>query len=260
MTRAIILAAGQGTRLRPLTDALPKCLVPLAGKALLERQFEALDQCGISEKLVIGGYCAQAIIDRGYPCRKFSGYAQTNMVGTLFSAESWLTGDDDLIIAYGDIIYTAENLFALLSSNAPIAVMIDQNWHAYWSARLSDPLSDAETLRMDDDNRILELGKKPHSLDEIQGQYTGLVKVRTDQIQPMINLYHRLDPTATYDGQPYSHMYLTSLLQAMIDQGFDIRAVNVHGGWLETDTVDDLRLYAQLYAAGTLSAFYPLQD
>ena len=55
--KAIILAAGKGTRLRPLTNSKPKCLVELAGKSLLEHQLDTLFECGITDIHVIGGQC-----------------------------------------------------------------------------------------------------------------------------------------------------------------------------------------------------------
>ena len=121
MTRAIILAAGQGTRLRPLTNDRPKCLVPLAGISLLERQAQTLRSCGINEIRVVGGYLVDEIKKRGFACSINENYAATNMVATLFSAIDYLPGDDDLIISYGDIVYQPQNLQALLQNQDEIA-------------------------------------------------------------------------------------------------------------------------------------------
>ena len=80
MTRAIILAAGQGLRLRPLTDDKPKCLVSLQGKTLLEHQVQALKSEGIQDIHVVGGYCFEKIDSAGYKCSLNPQYKKTNMV------------------------------------------------------------------------------------------------------------------------------------------------------------------------------------
>ena len=200
MTRAIILAAGQGTRLRPLTDKLPKCLVPLMGKSLLDRQADVLRECGISNIHVIGGYYVNEIQSRGYSCSVNENFANTNMVATLFSALHYLQGDEDLIISYGDIIYQSENLKQVLDCTDEIGLMIDMHWRRYWELRFTDPLSDAETLILDDKGYIQELGKKPQNFDEIQGQYTGLIKIRGDRLAAFVDFYQQLDRDANYDG------------------------------------------------------------
>ena len=64
---------------------------------------------------------------------------------------------------FGEVlkIYEEKNLIALLSSEDDISIMIDKDWHALWSLRNENPLEDAETLVLDKNNYILELGKKP---------------------------------------------------------------------------------------------------
>ncbi len=221
MTRAIILAAGQGTRLRPLTEHCPKCLVSFAGKPLLDRQAEVLTRCGVNNIHVVGGYRADQIKHRGYSCSINEQYESTNMVSTLFSAMDYLTGTDDLLISYGDIIYQENNLRAVLSSQDEIAVMSDTQWKDFWSLRFDDPLSDAETFKCDQDGYIIELGKKARSYDDIQGQYTGLIKIRADRISALIDFYQQLDRGAQYDGKNFDNMYMTSFLQALIHAGLE---------------------------------------
>ncbi len=55
-------------------------------------------------------------------------------------------------------------------------------------------------------------------------------------------------------------MYLTSLLQLLIDAGWPVRGVRVHGGWLEVDTVSDLNLYERLARTDDLAVFCELEQ
>jgi choline kinase len=111
---------------------------------------------------------------------------------------------------------------------------------------------------MDEDGLVKELGKKPASFNDIQGQYTGLIKIKAGRIPEMIDFYERLDKQAIYDGKQFDQMYMTSFLQLLINAGWKIKAIPVKNGWLEVDSVDDLKLYEQLYASGDLSEFFSI--
>ncbi len=258
MTRAIILAAGQGTRLRPLTDDRPKCLVPFLGKPLLDWQIDTLQSCGVNDIHMVCGYRADQIIKRGLPYTVNDRYDKNNMVESLFYAQDYFIGEGDLLLAYGDIIYQENNLRALLASKDEIAIMCDQNWHAFWSLRFADPLLDAETLKLDPSGLVTELGKKPRTIEEIQGQYTGLIKIHADRIKAFMDFYQKMDRNALYEGKDFSNMYMTSFLQALIDSGWKMRAVMVENGWLEVDSVEDLNTYEQLAKTGQLLPFFKI--
>ena len=240
--KAIILAAGQGTRLRPFTDDRPKCLVELAGRPLLDYQLEVLRAGEIKDIYVVAGYRADQVVRSGVKRLINERYATTNMVATLFTAEELMTGNDDLIISYGDIVYETRILKALLACTAPVCLTVDSSWKRYWTMRMDDPLTDAETLKLDDGDRIIELGKKPDSYDDIQGQYIGLIKIRADHVQKLVDVWHRLDTSAIYDGKNFDNMYMTSFIQILIDKGWDVRAALIDNGWLEIDAPEDLEL------------------
>ena len=256
MTRALILAAGQGTRLRPLTDDKPKCLVPLLGRSLLQRQVDTLKESGIFDIHVATGYRADQIEALGFSTSRNLRFAETNMVATLFSALPFIQQEGDLIIAYGDIVYQKDNLEALLRCDDEIALMIDAGWRALWALRLEDPLEDAETLQMDSNGYVTELGKKPSGYDQIEGQYTGLIKIRSDKLADLVAFYDQMDRSAIYDGKDFDNMYMTSFLQLLINSGWEAKAVLVNNGWLEIDSVEDLRQYEAMAADGTLARFY----
>lgn len=253
-TSALVLAAGQGTRLRPITNDRPKCLVPLQGRTMLERQVEVLRAEGIETIAVATGYRGDQIELLGFDVYENPAFASTNMVESLFCARRFFENtDDDLIISYGDIVYERRNLRTLLECKADIALMVDLNWRKLWTLRQENPLDDAETLLMNDDGLITELGKKPESYDQVQGQYTGLIKLSGAAKRRFTNFYDSLDRTALYDGKDFQNMYMTSFLQGMIDNGWPVKASPVHGGWLEVDTTDDLALYDDLAARSELS-------
>ena len=90
MTRALILAAGEGTRLRPYTLDKPQCLVPLLGRSLLERQATILRRTGISDIQVAAGYRAEQIECLGFEVSINARFNSTNMVATLFSALAFI--------------------------------------------------------------------------------------------------------------------------------------------------------------------------
>jgi len=260
MTRAIILAAGQGVRLRPLTDNKPKCLISLHGKTLLERQAQVLKKAGIHNIHVVGGFCVEQIRKAGFNCSSNPHYKTTNMVETLFSARPFIEADGDLIISYGDIVYQDNNLKKVLGCDGEISLMIDLNWRRYWELRFEDPLSDAETLIFDDKGYITELGKKPDGFDQVKGQYTGLIKVRADKIKEFSSFYKTLDRQKIYDAQDFLNMYMTSFIQELIDSNWKVKGVFVENGWLEVDSVEDLKIYEQLSKAGKLDSFCQLED
>src|ERR1044071_3517735 len=88
----VILAAGEGTRLRPHTLDRPKCLVPLAGRPLLAWQTDALRAAGVDDIVVVTGYRADQIRALGYRTVFNPRYEKTNMVASLMCARDTLDG------------------------------------------------------------------------------------------------------------------------------------------------------------------------
>ncbi|WP_143871774.1 NTP transferase domain-containing protein [Catenovulum sediminis] len=241
MTRAVILAAGQGTRLRPYTNDKPKALVELFGKALIEHQLDTLKHLNIENVAVVTGYKAEQLVDYGY-CYHNPNFASSNMVQSLFCAERFFERNADLLVCYGDIIYKPKVLESLLNDKRGICVVADLQWKEFWELRMDNPLEDAETFKVDC-GRIIELGGKPKSYDEIHAQYIGLIKIPACQIHEIVDFYHSLDKKAYYDGKKFSDMYMTTFLQLLINNSFEVYPTYINRGWLEVDTVADLETY-----------------
>ena len=138
--------------------------------------------------------------------------------------------------------------------------MVDDGWLDLWSARNENPINDAETLKYDEKGNIKEIGKKPKSLLDIKGQYTGLIKISHNKIKDFLSFYDNLNRSNLYQGHVFKQMYMTNLLQLLIDSGWKITPAHVNHGWLEVDTVEDLNLYQKLSSEGKLDALCKLDE
>ena len=106
---------------------------------------------------MVTGYLGEQIENLGFQTSHNEDFDKTNMVASLFCAMEFIEScKEDLIIAYGDIVYNPENLKSMIESNDEISLMIDKNWRDLWSLRLENPLDDAETLKIEDGN-VIEL-------------------------------------------------------------------------------------------------------
>lgn len=237
--KTIILAAGEGTRLRPYTLDRPKCMVEVDGRSLIERQLEVLKAANADPIIIIGGYRSEMLTRPGITLRLNPRYAETNMVWSLFCAEKE-DFEGGVILAYGDIVYSSNVLKALMASDGDISTTIDLDWEQYWRARNEDPLEDAETLKLSPNGDIIEIGQKPKSLADIEGQYMGLIKFSKRGVEILKEVFAHAQASGNLRGKSIEKAYMTDLLQLIIDCGHRIKAVPVNGGWVEVDTVGDL--------------------
>ncbi len=212
--------------MKGLTEKQPKCRAVLHGKQLIEWQLEALERSGIVDISVVRGYLADNF---QYPLKYFenSRWAETNMVVSLMAACEWLEGDT-CIVSYSDIVYRPECIRILANSDADIAVAYDPNWERLWGMRFEDPLSDAETFRLDGDN-VIEIGGKTMRIEDIQGQYLGLLRF-TPKGWGTVSKYICEQPPEVND-----QLDMTGLLRALIDQGVTITGVPIESNWYEVD-------------------------
>jgi len=238
--KAIILAAGTGSRLKKLTKDRPKCMVDVAGKSLINYQLEVLKSCNIDDINIISGYKYEKIPFKDINLFKNESYASTNMVYTLFCAKEILNLNEDILLSYGDIIYTKELLENLTSKNFEINIAVDTLWKSYWESRMQNPLEDAETLKIDSNNNILEIGQKTNNFNDIQAQYIGLIKIRADIAKKLFNIYQKLDKKVFYDGKTFNQMYMTTFVQHLINIGTEVKAIPYERGWVEIDSPSDI--------------------
>ena len=243
--RAVILAAGRGSRLAHLGADRPKCLVELAGQPLLARQVAALRRGGADEIAVVRGYRGEMIDLPGLTYFSNHRWAETNMVMSLAAAASWLR-EGPVIVSYGDIFYRSELVRALAGASGQLAIPYDREWRRLWTRRFADPLADAETFRIDSAGWLLEIGGKTTRIEEIGGQYMGLLKVTPPA---WLAIEALLDSVAAEIGD---RLDVTGLLRRLLERGFAVDTLGTDGQWGEIDNSEDAALYENMVMAGEL--------
>src|SRR2546425_12941632 len=134
--KAVILAAGRGTRIRSVHGKRPKCLIEVDNSAILDHQLDALSIVGINEVAIVVGYEKEQIIAHVNARRLLTqrihfidnpGFAITNNIYSLWLALDWLRGDS-FIVLNADVIFNPEILGLAVRPHAPISMIVAPLW------------------------------------------------------------------------------------------------------------------------------------
>lgn len=241
--KALIIAAGLGSRLQPLTEDMPKCMLDFAGKTLLQRQIEAYNACGITDISVIRGYKKEKINYEGLRYYENPDFENNNILNSLFFAEREL--DSHTIISYSDILFESQVVQRLLQSDHDISIVVDIDWRGYYEGRKDHPIEEAENVIFDANNNVVEIGKILTDKHDVHGEFIGMIRLTPKGAEIFKKHFHRAK--TLYDGKPFQRAkefkkaYLTDLIQEMADLGVPIRCVIIERGWKEIDTVEDYK-------------------
>ena len=234
--RAIILAAGRGSRMKKATNNIPKCLLEVKGKKLLEIQIQALKKSGIKKIGIITGYLSDQLTNYCDMTFHNDEWDKTNMVFSLMCAQKWLK-ESNCIVSYSDIFYDFSIIRKLIKDDCEIGIAYDPNWKKLWQERFKDPLSDAETFKLSRSNNVIEIGNKTSKINKIEGQYMGLMKFTTKGWSDLEKIILGLKKNELKTIQ------ITQLLQKSISYGVDVKAIPNNSEWGEVDSQKDLNLY-----------------
>jgi choline kinase len=256
MMRAVILAAGRGSRMGHLSDDRPKCLVEFEGQPLIERQIAALRRGGVDEIGVVRGYRAETIDFPGLFYFANERWAETNILMSLAAAAPWLRSEP-VIVSYADIFYRSELVRGLAAAPGQLVVTYDRAWRRLWTRRFADPLADAETFRINAAGQLLEIGGKTTRIEDIEGQYMGLFKFTPPAWSAVEALLSTLDEAIC------NRLDVTGLLRRLLAQNeVPIGTFGTEGQWGEIDNPEDVALYRKMVKEGELllEGDLPLED
>ena len=242
-TKALIVAAGLGSRLKKHTANLPKCMLDFAGKTLLQRQLIAYKKCGVKDISLIRGYKKNKINYKGLRYFENNDYQNNNILNSIFYAEDVINGN--IIIAYSDILFEPFVVQRAIESNHDISVVVDIDWRGYYVGRKEHPLSEAENVIFNSNNEVIKIGKIATEKEEVHGEFIGMIKLTQRGAEIFKQNFHRLKKL--YWNKPFQRStifqksYLTDIMQELVDIGIKVHCVIIERGWKEIDTVEDYK-------------------
>ena len=248
--RAIILAAGSGLRLGQHTKDIPKALLDLNGKSILERQISLLREHGVNEIFVVTGYQREKHVLKDIEYIFNPRYSETEQLSSMMVARTKIL--DDILVIFGDIVFDSQILQQILASNDDIAIAIDLNWEKSYDERPDNPKSLADKVLINQE-KILRISANVTSLDtknqEI-GEFLGVIKLSGKGSKIMIKKYEELESSHKgkfHDADSLEKAKLVDILQELIDSKIDIHSISITGKWCEIDTPKDLERARKIF-------------
>ncbi len=239
--KAVILAAGIASRLRPLTDTTPKCLLKIGERCLLERAFDALIQNGFDEFIIVTGYRQQQIVDflqTRYPERKVTfiyndRYESTNNIYSL-----WLTrpyaDEEEVLLLDSDIVFDPQIVAKLLGSDKADALALNRHELG------------AEEIKViaDEEQKVVEISKVC-SIPEAIGESKGIEKMSATYTKA---LFQELETMITVEG--LDNIFYERAFERLIPQGYSFYVIDTTEFFsAELDTVEDFQQAQKLIPA-----------
>ena len=241
--KALIVAAGLGSRLKKHTENLPKCMLDFGGKTLLQRQLDSYKKCGINDISLIRGYKKEKIKYKGIKYFENTDYKNNNILNSIFYGEKVINGN--IIISYSDILFDQSVVQRTLESNHDISVVVDIDWRGYYVGRKDHPISEAENVIFNSNNEVVKIGKINAGDQEVHGEFIGMIKLSNRGTEIFKEHFNRLKKI--YWNKPFQRAktfqtaYLTDLIQELVDIGIKVHCVIIESGWKEIDTVEDYK-------------------
>jgi choline kinase len=236
--KAVILAAGIASRLRPLTDHTPKCLLMVGGKSILELTLDNIIANNIKEVIIVTGYLEEQIkqfVSSNYPelNAKYiynEVYSSTNNIYSLWLTREELAGNEMLLMD-SDIIFDSQIIGRLLSSGYENCLAMKKH----------NVQQEEIKVKLDKQGRIVEIGKEVKLQDAI-GESIGIEKFSVASLEKLFDIIHRKITVNKQVNQFYEAAF-----QELVDTAADMYVVDTTDLMcMEIDTADDFKAAADL--------------
>ena len=250
ITKVILIGAGRGSRLMPLTTSQPKSFTSISGKRILDWTLEAFRSNGLNDFVFISGYLKR-VIESEYTNFTFTentDWENNNILFSLLSARDYL--GDGFYASYTDTLYQANVIASLTESPHDITVVMDTEWRERYKFRSQHPESDGEKM-ITNGNQVVRISRDIDP-EAASGEFTGVLKMTQNGAQQFLEFFDELHRSLGSDGlfaesKPFRNAYLIHQLDRMIQAGISIHHVSIPGEYHEIDTLQDYELASRLW-------------
>ena len=247
--KVIIIAAGQGSRLGNLTKKIPKPLLDVNGKSILERQIELFHKFGIKDIVIVRGPHKEKFHLKDVRYIEDTNYLHGEQASSLMFARTEIIGD--VVVSFGDIIFDEEILKQLLESNDEIVLSTDQNWQKSYEIRteVSQKISDFVALK---NKQIIKFFKNSEEIIENSSivEFIGLMKLSKIGSEKIIKTCTYLEKNHIgkfHYASSFKKAKIIDLLEELRLKNMSIKNENINGVWCEIDTQQDLEIAKKMF-------------
>ena len=245
---AIILAAGMGTRLLPETENIPKGMVKLFDKSLIEMQIDIFKKCGIDDISIVTGYLAEKINFQSINYFKNENFSTTAGNESLYCAKQKL---NDTIICYADLIFDISIIKKMIDFNGDVGIAVESDWKSRYVGRTLHPISEADNVLFDESGKIIEVRKNIQKPNSNIGEFLGIMRLSSRCSSLFLKKFSELKEShvGTFHSSPsLKQSILNDMIQELIDLGINVEPVMISEKWLEIDTLQDLEIARKVFA------------
>ena len=239
---AIIIAAGSGKRISDEVKNIPKSMVKINGKPIIEHQLSVLNKAGVTEVYVITGPHSEKFNIKNVKYVKDEKYEKHDILGSLMEAKKFL--EKDTLVLYSDIIFELKIVEKILSSKEDISIAVDMNWEKNYKGRTEHPKSEAENVELNSNEDIIKIKKNIQNTENNVGEFLGIIKFRNMGSEVFVKKYDELIKNSNglfHEAPSILKAYVTDMIQELIDSNIKIKPILISGKWCEIDTMQDLK-------------------
>jgi len=247
--KAIILAAGRGSRMCKLTQNIPKPLINVNGKSIIERQLSNLKQNGILDIIIVTGPHHEKFNFKNVVYVNNLDYKKHDTLGSLMTARDYM--NDEIITTYADQIFEEKILKSMTEFTGDIGIAVDLDWEKNYVNRDQHPKSEAENVLING-NEILELRKNISECKENEkiGECLGLMKFSRKASKVFLDKYSELEISHQgkfHNAPSLEKAFISDMIQELIDSEINVEPIYVSGKWCEIDTPQDLEIARKIF-------------
>ena len=238
MMKVIILAAGRGTRLGHHTKEIPKGLVDVNGKSIIERQIELFKKNDVTEIIIVRGYKKEKFCWNDVTFIDNEDFANNNQLASLVLAQNMVSGN--VLILFGDLIFEQTILDQILASSSDISIAVDLKWKERYDENRNNQFPALAEIENDKITRISE--NKSLARKKLSGEFFGIMKLSSKGSKILTDVIEKTKHRKGkfHDSYSFAMGKIPDIIEEVIDLGFTIKPILVSGKWFEVDTILDL--------------------